>query len=100
MGSYQCAAGDGTCQWSDGIYAIHGFHRGEVVPTTTLLLSHAHAADRRRGDRDPRIPHRRDRVAGPGQMAGGGQRAAQGEGLPRSARVSRTSQATWVSPCS
>jgi anti-anti-sigma factor len=47
MGSYQYAAGDDTWQWSDGVYAIHGFHRGEVVPTTALLLSHAHAADRR-----------------------------------------------------
>ena len=47
MGSYQYTAGDDTWQWSDGIYAIHGFHRGEVVPTTALLLSHAHAADRR-----------------------------------------------------
>ena len=47
MGSYQYTAGDDTWQWSDGIYAIHGFHRGEVVPTTTLLLCHAHAADRR-----------------------------------------------------
>jgi anti-anti-sigma factor len=46
MGSYQYAAGDDTWQWSDGVYAIHGFHRGEVVPTTALLLSHAHAADR------------------------------------------------------
>ena len=46
MGSYQYTAGDDTWQWSDGIYAIHGFHRGEVVPTTALLLSHAHAADR------------------------------------------------------
>ncbi len=47
MGSYQYAAGDGTWQWSDGTYAIHGFHHGEVVPATALLLSHAHAADRR-----------------------------------------------------
>jgi anti-anti-sigma factor len=47
MGSYQYAAGDDTWQWSDGVYAIHGFHRGEVVPTMALLLSHAHAADRR-----------------------------------------------------
>ena len=47
MGSYQYTAGDDTWQWSDGVYAIHGFHRGEVVPTTALLLSHAHAADRR-----------------------------------------------------
>jgi anti-anti-sigma factor len=47
MGSYQYAAGDDTWQWSDGVYAIHGFHRGEVVPTMALLLSHAHSADRR-----------------------------------------------------
>ena len=46
-GSYQYTAGDDTWQWSDGVYATHGFHRGEVVPTTALLLSHAHAADRR-----------------------------------------------------
>jgi anti-anti-sigma factor len=46
MGSYCYAAGDDTWQWSDGIYAIHGFHRGEVVPTTALLLGHAHTADR------------------------------------------------------
>ena len=48
MGSYQYATADDTWQWSDGVYAIHGFHRGEVVPTMALLLSHAHAADRRR----------------------------------------------------
>ena len=47
VGSYQYTAGDDTWQWSDGVYAIHGFHRGEVVPTTALLLSHAHAGDRR-----------------------------------------------------
>jgi anti-anti-sigma factor len=48
MGSFRYAAAGDTWQWSDGVYAIHGFHRGEVVPTTALLLSHAHAADRRR----------------------------------------------------
>ena len=47
MGSFHYAAGDDTWQWSDGIYGIHGLHRGDVVPTTALLLSHAHAADRR-----------------------------------------------------
>lgn len=46
IGSYQRAAGDDTWQWSDGVYAIHGFDRGEVVPTTSLLLAHAHPADR------------------------------------------------------
>ena len=47
MGSYRYALAADTWQWSDGVYAIHGFDRDEVVPTTALLLSHAHAADRR-----------------------------------------------------
>ena len=46
VGAYQYLAGNETWQWSDGIYAIHGFRRGDVVPTTALLLAHAHAADR------------------------------------------------------
>lgn len=32
--------------WSEGIYALHGFTRGDVVPTTELLLAHTHPADR------------------------------------------------------
>ncbi len=51
VGSYHYAAGNDTWQWSDGIYAIHGFRRGEVVPTTALLLAHAHSADRRHAAR-------------------------------------------------
>ena len=47
MGSYRYAAAEGSWQWSDGVYAIHGFRRGEVVPSTALLLAHAHPADRR-----------------------------------------------------
>ncbi len=47
MGSYRYAAAEGSWQWSDGIYIIHGFRRGEVVPSTALLLAHAHSADRR-----------------------------------------------------
>ena len=47
MGSYRYAAAEGRWQWSDGVYAIHGFRRGEVVPSTALLLAHAHSADRR-----------------------------------------------------
>jgi anti-anti-sigma factor len=47
MGTYRYAAAEGSWQWSDGIYAIHGFRRGEVVPSTALLLAHAHSADRR-----------------------------------------------------
>jgi hypothetical protein len=48
MGSYRYAAAEGSWQWSDGVYAIHGFRRGEVVPSTALLLAHAHSAERRR----------------------------------------------------
>ena len=47
MGSYRYAAAEGSWQWSDGVYIIHGFRRGEVVPSTALLLAHAHSADRR-----------------------------------------------------
>lgn len=32
--------------WSDEVYAIHGFAPHEVVPTTELLLAHAHPDDR------------------------------------------------------
>lgn len=31
--------------WSDEVYLVHGFAPGEVVPSTTLLLSHAHPDD-------------------------------------------------------
>jgi ANTAR domain/PAS fold len=47
IGTYQYTAGDQTWRWSDGVYAIHGFHRGDVVPTTERLLAHVHSADRR-----------------------------------------------------
>lgn len=32
--------------WSDGMYRIHGFEPGEVVPTTELVMSHVHPDDR------------------------------------------------------
>lgn len=32
-------------EWSDEVYLVHGFAPGEVVPSTTLLLSHAHPDD-------------------------------------------------------
>jgi hypothetical protein len=31
--------------WSEGMYRIHGFAPGEVVPTTELLLAHKHPDD-------------------------------------------------------
>lgn len=48
VGSFRYAAASDTWRWSDGVFAIHGFGRGEVVPTTALLLAHAHSADRPR----------------------------------------------------
>ncbi|MET4589401.1 PAS and ANTAR domain-containing protein [Arthrobacter sp. 754] len=58
--TYSSALGDGQClagtfkvdvpamtvEWSDGMYQVHGYKRGEVVPTLDLLLSHKHADDR------------------------------------------------------
>jgi ANTAR domain/PAS fold len=38
--------GEDRWEWSDDLYRLHGFVRGEVVPTTELLLAHAHADDR------------------------------------------------------
>ncbi|WP_251149865.1 PAS and ANTAR domain-containing protein [Cellulosimicrobium sp. Marseille-Q4280] len=37
--------------WSDEVFAMHGFAPGEVVPTTSLLVSHTHPDDRDRGVR-------------------------------------------------
>jgi hypothetical protein len=33
-------------EWSDEVYRMHGYQPGEVVPTTELVLSHKHPADR------------------------------------------------------
>ena len=32
--------------WSDGMYALHGWGRDEVLPSTALLLAHLHPDDR------------------------------------------------------
>ncbi len=47
IGSFRYTAADDSWEWSDAVYAMHGVRRGEVVPTTALLLSYAHSADRR-----------------------------------------------------
>ncbi|MGM9473858.1 PAS and ANTAR domain-containing protein [Pseudarthrobacter sp. YS3] len=58
--TYSSALGDASClagtfkvkfpsltvEWSDGMYQVHGYRRGEVVPTLDLLYSHKHADDR------------------------------------------------------
>jgi PAS domain-containing protein len=47
-GQYRLDLATQTWWWSDGIYALHGFAPGEVVPTTELVLSHHHPTDRDR----------------------------------------------------
>lgn len=47
-GTFRYDATSGRMQWSDEIYAIHGYRRGDVVPTFDLLLSHKHQDDRNR----------------------------------------------------
>ena len=49
----QCDAGvfrldldGGTFHWSDGMYRLHGYQRGEVVPTLGLVFAHKHPDDR------------------------------------------------------
>ncbi|MFC9773417.1 MULTISPECIES: PAS and ANTAR domain-containing protein [unclassified Pseudarthrobacter] len=45
-GSFRLSLGTGKCEWSDGLYRIHGYTRGEVVPTQDLILAHKHSEDR------------------------------------------------------
>jgi len=37
---------DDRWEWSDDLYQLHGFERGDVLPTTELLLAHTHPDDR------------------------------------------------------
>jgi hypothetical protein len=60
--TYSSALGDELClagtfrveypseklHWSDEMYQVHGYERGEVVPTLDLLYSHKHPDDRQR----------------------------------------------------
>ena len=46
-GTFRYDVTSGELQWSEEIYRIHGYHRGEVVPTMGLLISHLHAEDRK-----------------------------------------------------
>lgn len=47
-GTFRYNATSGRMQWSDEIYSVHGYRRGDVVPTVDLLLSHKHHEDRER----------------------------------------------------
>ncbi|WP_258803212.1 PAS and ANTAR domain-containing protein [Pseudarthrobacter sp. NS4] len=53
LGDNECVAGtfhvdvDGwKIDWSDGMFELHGYQRGEVVPTLELLYAHKHPEDR------------------------------------------------------
>jgi PAS domain S-box-containing protein len=55
LGDRDCTAGTflidavtGVMSWSDELYRIHGYQRGEVVPTLELVLAHKHPDDRDR----------------------------------------------------
>ncbi|MHC6231845.1 PAS and ANTAR domain-containing protein [Arthrobacter sp. MMS24-T111] len=45
-GTFRLSLVTGRCEWSDGLYRIHGYTRGQVVPTVELVLAHKHPDDR------------------------------------------------------
>lgn len=45
-GTVEHCFADDTYHWSDELYRIHGYERGDVVPTLALGLSHIEPADR------------------------------------------------------
>jgi AmiR/NasT family two-component response regulator len=46
VASFTYRVGEDRWDWSDEVFGLYGFVRGEVVPTAELLLVHSHAADR------------------------------------------------------
>ncbi len=47
-GTFHAPASGGKVEWSDGLFQLHGYNRGDVVPTMELLYSHKHPEDRPR----------------------------------------------------
>jgi hypothetical protein len=47
-GTFRYDVVSGELQWSDEIYLIHGYQRGDVVPTVGVVMSHKHPDDRER----------------------------------------------------
>jgi hypothetical protein len=47
-GTFRFDAATGKLDWSEELYRIHGYGRGEIVPTLDLFLSHKHPDDRNR----------------------------------------------------
>ena len=48
VGTFRLDAASGKVDWSEEVYLIHGYCRGEIVPTLDLFLSHKHPDDRTR----------------------------------------------------
>jgi hypothetical protein len=47
-GTFRYDVVSGQMWWSDEIYLIHGYQRGDVVPTIGVVMSHQHPDDRKR----------------------------------------------------
>ncbi|MFP3461856.1 PAS and ANTAR domain-containing protein [Arthrobacter globiformis] len=47
-GTFHYDAISGRLEWSDELYTLHGYRRGEIVPTVELLYAHKHPDDRDR----------------------------------------------------
>jgi hypothetical protein len=48
VGTFRFDGASGKLDWSEEVYLIHGYCRGEIVPTLDLFLSHKHPDDRTR----------------------------------------------------
>ncbi|AOY74108.1 PAS and ANTAR domain-containing protein [Paenarthrobacter ureafaciens] len=47
VGTFRVSFSSPKAQWSDGMFKIHGYLRGEIVPTMDLIIAHKHPEDRR-----------------------------------------------------
>ena len=45
VGTFRLNTRNGIMVWSDQMYAIHGYGRGEIVPTLAILIAHKSAED-------------------------------------------------------
>jgi hypothetical protein len=45
-GTFELDFASGRISWTEGLYDIHGFKPGQIVPTLGLLLTHLHRDDR------------------------------------------------------
>lgn len=45
-GSFLLSLETGRSEWSDGLYRMHRYTRGEIVPSRELVLAHMHTEDR------------------------------------------------------